>query len=221
MSDANVLARKVICFVLLVACLAPMVGCVGLVANLLNVMGAGLMPAAYPGLEEKKVAVVCVSNSDLFGPTATSSELSRRISGLISQKVKQAEVIPTQTVEDWIDRNNWDMIDFVAIGRGVEADMVVAVDVDSLSLYDGPTMFKGRARCHMVVYDMTTGQEVFSKSPPEYEFPSLAGVPSTSVSEREFKKKFLDSLADRLGRNFYAFDMNEDVAKDVETISRI
>lgn len=221
MSDANVLARKVVCFVLMVACMAPMVGCVGLVANLLNVMGAGLMPAAFPELEEKKVAVVCVSNSDLFGPTSTSSDLSNRIARLLAAKVKEIEVVSNQEVEDWIDRNNWDMIDFVAVGRGVEADMVVAIDVDALSLYDGPTMFKGRAQCHLVVYDVASGREVFSKSPPQLEFPTLAGIPSTSISEREFRKKFLDSLADRLARNFYAFDINEDVAKDVETISRI
>ena len=221
MSDANVMARKVVCFVLLVACLAPMVGCVGLVANLLNVMGAGLMPAAFTGLEEKKVAVVCVSNSDLFGPTSTSGPLGTRLSRLLAGKVKDITVVPQQDVEDWIDRNDWDMVDFVAIGQGLEADMVVAVDVDSLTLYDGPTMFKGRATCHLVVYDVATGQEVFAKSPPEIEFPSMAGVPSTSLSEREFRRKFLDSIADRLGRNFYAFDINEDVAKDAETISNI
>lgn len=221
MSDASVLARKVVCFVLLVACLAPMVGCVGLVANLLNVMGAGLMPAAFPELEGKKVAVVCVSNSDLFGPTSTSTDLSTRISRLLSRKVKDIQVIPNQDIEDWMDRSNWNMVDFVEIGKGVEAEMVVAVDVDALSLYDGPTMFKGRAQVHLVVYDVVSGQEVYAKSPPQIEFPSMAGIPSTSISEREFRKRFLDSVADRLARNFYAFDINEDVAKDAETISRL
>ncbi len=82
-------------------------------------------------------------------------------------------------------------------------------------------MFKGRANVHLVVYDMTSGTAVFSKSPPEIEFPITAGIPTTSTSERDFRKMFLDNLANRIARNFYAFDMNEDVARDVTTLSRI
>ena len=195
-------------------------GC-GLVANVLNVVGVGLMPAAYSGLEEKKVAVICVSNSELFGPTSTSDDLARRINKLLGKNVKRIEIVPTQRVNDWIDMHDWDMVDFVSIGRGVEAEMVVAIDLNSLSLHDGATMFKGRANVQIVVYDVVSGTEVFSKSPPEIEFPVTAGVPSTSTSEREFRKMFLDNLASRIARNFYAFDINDDVASDVATLSRI
>lgn len=211
--------RKLLTFLLVVACFIPAVGC-GLVANVLNAMGAGLMPAAFGGLEEKKVAVVCVSNSEMFGPASHSDELANRINRLLAGKVKKIEMVPNQKVNDWIDLNGWDMIDFISIGRGVEADMVVAVDVDSLSLHDGPTMFKGRADVHIVVYDMITGNEVFAKSPPLIEFPVTAGIPSTSTTEREFRKLFLNNLASRIARHFYAFDINEDVASDVDTLLR-
>lgn len=221
MAYANIAARKLIYMFLLLVCLAPMIGCVGLVANFLNVVGVGLMPAAFPGLEEQKVAVVCVSNSELFGPTSTSADLGDRLSRLLAANVKKIELIPNQRIEQWIDENGWDMIDFVAIGRGVDANLVVAVDIDALSLHDGATMFKGRADVHVVVYDMQTGQEVFSKSPPQIEFPTTAGVPATSTSEKEFRRMFLDALAGRIARNFYAFDINEDVAVDVVTMSRL
>ena len=221
MAYAHIAARKLICLLLLLVCFAPMVGCAGLFANLLNVVGAGLMPAAFAGLEEQKVAVVCVSNSELFGPTSTSADLGIRISRMLTANVKEIELIPHQRIEQWIDENGWDMIDFITIGRGVEADLVVAVDVDSFSLHDGATMFKGRADVHVVVYDMQTGQEVFSISPPQIEFPTTAGVPATSTSEKEFRKMFLDSLAGRIARNFYAFDINDDIAVDVVTMSRL
>lgn len=221
MERANTAATKLVCLVLMLVCMMPMVGCVGLVANLLNVMGAGMMPAAFEGLEGKKVAVVCVSNSELFGPTSTSSELANRINRLLATKVKHIEIVPQQSIEDWIDRNNWDMIDFVTIGRGVEAEVVVAVDIDSLSLHDGATMFKGRSDIHVVVYDVKQGNEVFSRSPPQIEFPTTTGVPATSISEKEFKKLFLNAVAGRIARNFYAFDMNEDVAIDTKTIGSI
>lgn len=213
--------RRTLCLILLLICLPPLSGCVGLLANFLNVVGAGLMPPAFDGLEEKKVAVVCVSNSELFGPTSTSTELGMRINRLLAAKVKDIEIISNQKVDDWIDRNGWDMIDFVSIGRGVEADMVVAVDVDTFSLQDGSTMYKGRSDVHVVVYDMQSGQQVFSNSPPQIEFPTTAGVPAVSTTEREFRKLFLDTVAGRIARNFYAFDVNEDVARDVSTLSRM
>lgn len=221
MTHKNISLRKLICLFLMLVCLTPSVGCIGLLANFLNVMGAGLMPPAFEGLEENKVAVVCVSNSELFGPTQTSHELTSRMNRLLAAKVKEVSMVPSQKIEDWIDQNGWDMIDFVAIGRGVEADLVVAVDVDSFSLHDGATMFKGRSTLHMVVYDVQSGQEVFSKSPPQIEFPTTAGVPAVSTSEREFKRMFLDMVAARLARNFYAFDINDDVASDVVSMSRM
>ncbi len=221
MSFQRFASRRFVFSILIIACILPTAGCIGMVANLLNVVGAGLMPAAFAGLEEKKVAVVCVSNSELFGPTSTSSDIGLRVSKLLAKKVKKVEVVSQQKVDDWIDLNGWDMVDFIAIGRGVEADMVVAIDIDAMSLHDGPTMYKGRSIVHIVVYDMITGEEVFSRSPPEVEFPMTAGVPSTSTSEREFRKLFMDNLAGRIARHFYAFDINEDVAGDVETLSRL
>lgn len=221
MTGANIAARKLICLILMLVCMVPMIGCVGLFANFLNVVGAGLMPPAYSGLEEKKVAVVCVSNSELFGPTSTSTDLAIRINQLLASKVKGIRVVSNQQIDNWIDENGWDMIDFVALGRGVEADLVVAIDVDSFGLHDGGTMFKGRADVHIVVYDTFSGATVFTKSPPQIEFPTTAGVPAVSTSKREFRRLFLDTLAGRIARNFYAFDINEDVAKDVVTMSRI
>ena len=202
MTHVHFTVRKLICLVLMLVCLAPTIGCVGLFANFLNVVGAGLMPPAYEGLEGKKVAVVCVSNSQLFGPTSTSSELTNRINRLLAAKVKDIQLVPTQDVEEWIDENGWDMVDFMTIGRGVEAEVVIAIDVVKLSLHDGMTMFKGRADVQMVVYDMHSGQELFVRSPPQIEL-------------------FLDRVASRLARNFYAFDMNDDVASDVVTMSKI
>lgn len=213
-------ARKFLLVASIAACLLPSTGC-GLIANVLNVVGAGLMPPAFDGLEEKKVAVICVSNSELFGPTSTSTELAGRVNRLLASKVKKIKLVSNQKINDWIDMHDWDMVDFISIGRGVDADMVLAIDIDSLSLHDGATMFKGRADVHVVVYDMMSGTSVFSTSPPQIEFPVTAGVPSTSTSEREFKKMFLDNLANRIARNFYAFDINEDVARDVTTLSRI
>lgn len=219
MALANVAARKLICFMLMLMCLTPSAGCVGLVANLLNAAGGGLVPAAYPGLREQKVAVVCVSNSD-FGPTSTSADLSLRMNRLLKAKIKGIQLVSHQEVADWIDRNNWDRVDFRAIGEGVGADLVVAIDIDSLSLHESKTMYKGRADVHVVVYDMQSGEEVFAKSPPQIVFPETAGVWPTDISERQFRRQFMDVVADRVARNFYPYDINDDYARDAELLSK-
>ncbi len=219
MARVNVAARKFICFLLMLICFSPLVGCIGLVANLLNVVGGGLVPAAFAGLRDRKVAVVCVSNSQLFGPTNTSAEVSVRINRLLKNKVKHIQLVSYQEVADWIDRNNWDMVDFRTIGEGVGADMVVAIDIDSLSIHEGKTMYKGRSDVHIVVYDIHSGHEVYAKSPPQIVYPVTGGV--FDIPERRFRKQFLDILADRLARNFYAYDINEDYARDVEAMSAI
>ena len=219
MAHANVAAGKFIGFVLVLICLTPLVGCIGLVANLLNAAGGGLVPAAFTGLRDQKVAVVCVSNSE-FGPTSTSTELSRRMNRLLKSHVKDIQLVSHQEVADWIDSHNWDMVDFRAIGEGVGAELVVAVDVDTLSLHESSTMYKGRADVHVVVYDMKSGREVFANSPSQIVFPKTAGIWPTDISETQFRKQFLDVVADRIARNFYPFDINDDYARDAELLSK-
>lgn len=213
------LVRKLVCFVIVAACCTPIAGCVGLVANLMHVAGADLVPAAYKGLAERRVAVVCVSNSEFFGPTSTSSQLARRINRQLHKKVPKIELIEQQEIENWIDQNEWDGLDFRAIGQGVDAELVIAVDVHSLSLHEGKTMFKGRADVELVVYDLTGGGgEAFSSSLQQVQYPVSGGVYTTEMSERQFQQRFLDVLATRVARFFHRFDANEDFARDADLL---
>ena len=42
-------------------------------------------------------------------------------------------------------------LDFATLGKGVDADLVVAIEIDSFRLYDGQTMYKGRAKLSTTV----------------------------------------------------------------------
>lgn len=221
MAFANVATSKLICFVLMLICLTPLVGCVGLVANLLNAAGAGLVPAAFAGLRDHHVAVVCVSHSEAFGPTPNAAELSQRVNRLLKKNVKNVQLVSHQEVADWIDRNDWDMVDFRAIGEGIGADRVVAIDIDMLSLHENKTMYKGRAEVHVVVYDIPSGEELFATSPPQIVFPETTGIWPSEVSEREFRRHFLNVIADRIARNFYPYDINSDYAREASVLSNL
>lgn len=196
-------------------------GCVGMVANLIHVAKGNRIPAEYDGLTEKKVAVVCVAESESFGPSPIAPQIAKQVSSLLQENVDEITLVDQQKIEDWIDRNDWDRIDFVAIGRAVKADSVVAINVDGFSLNDGKTMFKGRSDLSVVVYDVATKKEAFSKSLPEVEYPRNSVFHTTDMSKREFRRRFLTILSHRVARAFYPYDMEQDFAQDATVVAGI
>ena len=200
---------------LVAASLVSLSGCVGLLSNLIYAAHGNLIPPAYNGLVGKHVAVVCVSNSASFGPTSASVDLSRRVAKQLQSNVTDITVVDPQEVADWIDQHDWDSLDYAALGQGVNADTVVAIDLDRFTVHEGQTMYKGRADVHIVVYDTVGGKrEVFSKSPPQITFPAHAGQHTTDISEREFRQRFMTVLASRIARNFFSYEAKEDYAAD-------
>ena len=206
----------VILSALLVCCTT---GCVGTLVNLIHAAHGNLVPAKYTGLKEKRVAVVCVSNSESFGPTSASHALAREVGKLLNRNISDVELVEPQEIASWIDNNNWDYVDYQAVGKGVNADMVLAIDLDSFNLYEGKTLFKGRADVKVVVYDISEdNREVFSHLPNQIQFPANAGYHTTDMSEGAFRRKFVNVIARKIARQFYAYDVKEDFANDATII---
>jgi hypothetical protein len=196
-------------------------GCLGTLANLVHMTTGNTVPANYTGLKGKRVAVVCVSSSESFGPSYASQALASEVGKMLKANVADVTVIPPQTIANWIDRNDWDSLNSRAVGEGVKADMVVSIDLDSFSLHDGKTLYKGRAEVNVVVYDMLNGGiEAFAYNPPEVLFPENSGFHTTDMSEDNFRRQFLSILASRIARQFYPYDVKEDYARDTSLIQR-
>ncbi len=194
-------------------------GCIGTFANLVHVAKGNVNPPNYTGLKGKRIAVVCVSNSEAFGPAEASMALAKHVGKLIQKNVSEVTIIEQRQIDEWIDRNDWDYTDYQAVGQGVEAEMVVAIDLDGFSLHEGKTLYKGRADVQVVVYDMTKGgEEVFTYAPPQIQYPENTGHPTTDMTERAFRNDFLSVVASRIARQFYAYDMKEDFARDSSII---
>ena len=220
MLSSRYCGSRAACLGLLVAALlVPSWGCVGTMANLIHVARGNLVPARYKGLEEHRIAVVCVSNSESFGPTSASVALSKEVGKLLEENVHKIQLIDPQVVADWIDQNGWDYLDYVALGKGVDAEMVLAIDLDSFSLHEGRTLYKGRADISVTVYDMTQGgKEVYANVPSQIQYPMNSGYHTTDMSEVGLSSAVpLDRrFTDRA--HFYAYDVKEDYARDVTLI---
>lgn len=208
---------RVLGLLLVAAVTVPAAGCIGPMALFMQAMGKDRVPAACGALVERRVAVVCCSESGVFESDLASSMLATRINMLLADNVKKIQVIEQQTINDWRDENDWDGMDYVPLGEGVGADLIVAIDLGSLSLHEGQTMYRGQAEATVSVYDVANrGKKVFrhTPSPSQLTYPVQSGVDVHDISEADFRREYVDILARWLARCFYPYEFQEDFAVD-------
>jgi len=173
--------------------------------------------AKYQGLKGQRVAVVCVINPSNYGDNATSTIIAERVTYILRGNVEDIQVVRQDEVADWMDTNAWDETDYVEIGRGVEADMVVAIDVERFSTHESKTLLKGRADVTTTVYDISQteeSKEVFRTRDRNFTFPTSHSIPVISKDPHDFERTFIEMLAGHIAKNFYDYDMAEDFARD-------
>ena len=171
--------------------------------------------AKYQGLKGQSVAVVCVINPSIYGDGATSTVIAEQVVRVLRANVKDIEVVRQDEVADWMDTNDWDETDYIDIGRGVNADMVVAIDIERFSTHESKTLLKGRADLTTTVYDISQGgREVFRTRDRNFTFPTSHAVPAIANDPRDFERTFLEILAQHIAKNFYDYNLAEDFAKD-------
>jgi hypothetical protein len=192
-------------------------GCVGLTAQIMYMIkGNKIEPECTVSLENKRVAVVCLSKGSI-GNGSEASALGRGVAAILRTEVKEIEMVRFTEIEDWMDTNDWDQIDYRAVGRGVNADMLIAIDLSSLSYYEGATLYKGKAHYTITLYNMEKGgKQVWQKSVPEFAFPAHGGRPATDMVETKFKQDFLKLVAQDIARCFHSYDKIEALATDAQ-----
>ena len=194
------------------AIMVPSTGCsaLQLVGVLTHAWHGEKVAAQYDGLQNQRVAIVCLSDSSMY-----AGQLSQAVQRLLAKNVSDIETVPQTEVYAWLDKNDWNELDFVQLGQGVDADSVVSIELDSFRLYDGMTMYNGHADVSIRVYDVASdGEVVFRSDPFEFTFPKSAPLASTDMSESQFRRMFMNALARRIAKTFYTYDVNDDFAAD-------
>jgi hypothetical protein len=171
------------------------------------------VPAEFPGLKGKKVAVVCRPIVELeFSDAGSARELAALVDGQLLQQIRRVKVVGQQEVARWIDEHSW--VDYATVGTSLDADYVVGIDLEQFRLHEGSTLYRGRATATVQVYDVATGERVFEKRIDNYAFPASSAIPTTDRSEIEFRAMFLSMLARQISRSFYAYESREYFAED-------
>jgi len=171
------------------------------------------VPAEFAELKGSTVAVVCRPIVELeFTDAGSARELASLVGDQIDQHVRQVEVIGQHDVARWIDENDW--VDYQTVGRALDADHVVGVDLEEFRLHEGSTLYRGRATAHVRVYDLESGELVFERRVDDFVFPANTAIPASDRSEAEFRGMFLRMLSLRISRLFHAYESREVFAEE-------
>ncbi len=163
-------------------------------------------PPEYSGLKNKRVAVVCRGNSrnefrrlEATVPQQIGQKVSHAIKNKLRRKVR---MISPEKIEQYTDEHEWD--DFAEVGHGLNADRVVAIDIEKLSVRNSGTLHEASTTIIVTVYDMERdGEQAFEKV-FEINFPTEGGAASVSdMSERQFIGFLVNYISRNIGELFY------------------
>jgi hypothetical protein len=199
--------------ILAVACASISGGC-NVLATAMYVIEGHSTAAEFDKLKGKKVAIVCRPVTSLnFRDSSVSRDLAKQVGVLLQKNVKKIKLVDQRDVFEWADENNWD--EYVEIGKALEADMVIGLDLEEFSLYQGQTLYQGKANLKILVYDVAHGKEpVFEQNLPQTIFPPNAAIPAGEKPEAQFRRTFVNHLAELIARHFYEHDPTLDFAAD-------
>lgn len=209
---------QIACLVVVATIAVAQTGCLG-VANLMHAVGMDMIPAEYEGLEDVTLAIVTITDSSQYSNDIAARDLSRRVGGVLTKEVKKVKLVREDLIEQWRDTNGWEAIDFQDIGKGVDAEKVLAIELSGLQLRDGATLYRGRANVTLRVIDVASGNTVYTRTIDDYTFPTSTGQHTSETTESRFRKLYLSMLATEIGRSFHPYDMHDRVAIDSEIAS--
>jgi hypothetical protein len=159
------------------------------------------------------VAVVCRPIVELeFSDAGSARELASLVGAQVESKVRRARLIGQQEVARWIDENSW--VDYPTLGKSLDADIVMGIDLEEFRLHEGSTLYRGRATAHVRVYEVATKKVLFDKRIDDFAFPANTAIPSTDRTEAEFRGMFLQMLSQKISRCFHAYESRDVFAED-------
>jgi hypothetical protein len=178
-------------------------------------------PAEYSGLAGKRIAVVCRPVCQLqYADSSAAPDLATMVGERLAKNVKKCTVIPPGQVAMWADEHDWDK--YAEIGRALKADMVVGIDLEQFSLYEGQTLYQGRSDVHVWIYDMHDGGHTaaWAKKLPQTVYPLTAAVAVSDKSEDAFRREYLAVLSEHISRCFYEHERLVEFATDADSLKQ-
>ena len=188
-------------------------GC-SLMATAMYVIQGANTRADFNELAGKRVAVVCRPVTSLhFRDSSVSRDLAKQVGIMLEKHIPKIKMIDQREVFEWADENNWE--EYVDIGKALNADMVVGLDLEEFSLFQGQTLYQGKANLKVMVFDVAKGREpAFERNLPQAIYPPNSAIPAGEKPEAQFRRQFVLYLARQIAHYFYDHDATVDFAND-------
>ena len=206
-------------WLLLAAAALPMTGCNYLIL-------AGYLIGGPPSIEPDfdavtnesmtdsgvTVAVVCYAAPETkWDFDAIDSEIAKYVTyRLHAHKIK---VVNPDRVNAWLDENDqWD--EPQEIGRALDVNYLVYIDLQSFNLYEenSAQLYRGRSEAVISVYKMDEedGDRIYTKELTS-RFPLAVPRSTYEVTYSNFKREYLSRLSEEIGRLFYEYYNGDDI----------
>ncbi|HVX13255.1 MAG TPA: hypothetical protein VHC22_18875 [Pirellulales bacterium] len=187
------------------ALIVTQIGCVRLITTLgYFVQGTNDDPE-FEGLKDKKVAIVCRPLIELkFTSGTVTNDIAERVGQLLRQNGKRIKVVKQSKVNNWTDENPEP--ELREIGQGVDADIVLGIDLEQFSLYQGQTLYQGKSQVKLTVCNVADGEILFDKPMRQIIWPTRGGQPSGEKPVQQFQREYVEILATEIGNHFYPHD---------------
>jgi hypothetical protein len=194
------------------ACLACAGGCNPFTAlYFLFLMPPPKVPAAYDGLQKKKVALlVHASRTAQFQYAGVDNDLARNVARELRENVKAIELCDISEVREWQDEN--EDFELSEVGEKFQAARVVYLEVYEFTLFQEQSsqLYRGKAKIHVQVADMEKQGDVVFEEDVEVEFPPSRPIPASDMSQHKFRGLFMKFLARKTAHLFFKYRPDED-----------
>jgi hypothetical protein len=216
--DRSAIRHRIVFFVVLTVLSVSSFGCLGGLTTAMYLLKGTDVDPDYAGLKGKKVAVVCRSMATLQYRNANiARDVAQEVSMLLQKKVPKVQIVEQRKVAQWTDEHTWE--EFTEVGKAMKADLVVGIELESFTIFQGQTLYQGKADAKIYVYDCKKGGKlVFEKTMPQSVYPPSTPIPTSERREADFRREFEAVLADQIARHFYAHDPYADMTQDVSAM---
>lgn len=159
--------------------------------------------------DQKKVVVVCSTPAHV---DAKLSSLKIDLLDGVARRLKRngIQIVNPEEVAAWMDDTGGQWDDFGELIERFEPEIIIHIDLKGFSYQEenSPTLLRGRSTGHVHAYRV---QKVGGESMPmqifesefNSEYPPLHPVSVQQITEKTFRKQYIDRITDQLAHIFY------------------
>lgn len=148
-----------------------------------------------------------------------ADSLATQLRARFKENKEKVKIVPPVKVRNALTRSrDWDADTLVAIGKRFDADYVIALTIQDMSLFMGNSynqLYQGKADLEVVVYDVHQPvlEAVIQRYPFRCEYPKARPVDAT-VNASQFRDMFVRRMGRDLSRWFAAYPSDQNFDMD-------